>query len=76
MDFFNKYDKIYSFLWICSYLKKKSFMENFIFCAVIIYEFYYDNDCYSSVIGIFNFFLLIRFQRKKAVEEKKSTLIL
>ena len=34
-DFFNKYDQIRSFLRIWSHLLKKSFMENFIFCAVI-----------------------------------------
>ena len=35
-DFFSKYDQIRSFLWICSYLLKKSIMENFIFlCSVI-----------------------------------------
>ena len=35
-DFFSKYDQIRSFLWICSHLLKKSFMENFIFCAVAV----------------------------------------
>ena len=35
-DFFSKYDQIRSFLRIWSYLLGKSFMENFIFCAVII----------------------------------------
>ena len=33
-DFFSKCDQICSFLWIWSHLLKKSFMENFIFCAV------------------------------------------
>ena len=32
-DFFSKYDQIRSFLRILSHLLKKSFMENFIFCA-------------------------------------------
>ena len=32
-DLFSKYDQICSFLWIWSYLLKKSLMENFIFCA-------------------------------------------
>ena len=27
-DFFSKYDKIYSFLWIWKYLLRKSLMEN------------------------------------------------
>ena len=35
-DFFNKCDQICSFLRIWSHLLKKSLMENFIFCAVII----------------------------------------
>ena len=33
-DFYSKCHQIYSFLWIWSYLPKKSLMENFIFCAV------------------------------------------
>ena len=33
-DFFSKCDQICSFLRIWSHLLKKSFMENFIFCAV------------------------------------------
>ena len=37
-DFFCKCDEIRSFLWICSYLLKKSLMENFIFCAVLLVE--------------------------------------
>ena len=35
-DFFNKCDQIHSFLRIWSHLGKKSLMENFIFCEVII----------------------------------------
>ena len=35
-DFFNKCDKIRRKLPIWSYLLKKFFMENFIFCAVLI----------------------------------------
>ena len=34
-DFFSKCDQIRSYLQIWSYLLKKSFMENFIFCAVL-----------------------------------------
>ena len=34
-DFFSKCDKICSFLRIWSHLRKKSWMENFIFCAVM-----------------------------------------
>ena len=34
-DFFSKCDQIRNFLWIWPHLLKKSFMENFIFCAVI-----------------------------------------
>ena len=37
-DFFSKYDQIRSFLRIWSHLLKKSFMENFIFCAVLIFS--------------------------------------
>ena len=33
-DFLRKYDQIHRFLWIWSLLLKKSFMKNFIFCAV------------------------------------------
>ena len=33
-DFFSKYDQICSFLQIWSHLLKKSYIENFIFCAV------------------------------------------
>ena len=33
-DFFSKCDQIHNFLRISSHLMKKSFMENFIFCAV------------------------------------------
>ena len=36
-DFFSKCDEIRSFLRICSHLLKKSVMENFIFCAVLVY---------------------------------------
>ena len=32
-DFFNNCDQICSFLWIWSDLLKKSWMENFVFCA-------------------------------------------
>ena len=39
-DFFNKCDQIRSFLRIWSHLLKKSLMENFIFCAVILSIFY------------------------------------
>ena len=35
-DFFSKRDQIRSFLRIWSHLLKKSLMENFIFCAVLI----------------------------------------
>ena len=36
-DFCSKYDQIRSFLRISSHSLKKSFMENFIFCAVRTY---------------------------------------
>ena len=38
-DFFSKYDQMHSFLRIYSHLLKKSLMENFIFCAVILLFF-------------------------------------
>ena len=38
-DFFNKCDQIHSFLRIWSHLGKKSLMENFIFCEVIISKY-------------------------------------
>ena len=37
-EFFSKYDQIFIFLRIWSHLLKKSLMENFIFCAVIVEE--------------------------------------
>ena len=39
-DFFSKCDQIRSFLRIWSHLLKKSVMENFIFCAVTIVNFW------------------------------------
>ena len=33
-NFFSKFDQIHNLLWICSHLRKKSSMENFIFCVV------------------------------------------
>ena len=38
MDFFSKCDQIRCFPWIWSDLLKKPFMENFIFCAVKIWQ--------------------------------------
>ena len=38
-DFFSKCGQIRRKLWIWSHLLKKSVMENFIFCAVILYYF-------------------------------------
>ena len=35
-DFFSKCDQIRSFLRIWSHLPKKSLMENFIFCVVVL----------------------------------------
>ena len=37
-DFFSKCDQILSFLWIWSYLLKKSLMENLTFCVVYVME--------------------------------------
>ena len=37
-NFFSKCDQIHSFLWIWSQLLKKSLMENFIFCAVDVWQ--------------------------------------
>ena len=43
-DFFSKCDQIRSFLRIWSHLLKKSLMENFIFCAVLLFR----NDVYQA----------------------------
>ena len=40
-DFFSKYDKIRSLLRIWSHLLKKSLMENLIFWAVFILEYFF-----------------------------------
>ena len=42
-DFFSKFDQIRSFLWIWSHLLQKSFMENFIFCAVYQAQTFYES---------------------------------
>ena len=39
-DFFSKYDQIHSFLRIWSHLLKKSLIESFIFCSVLIHSVY------------------------------------
>ena len=39
-DFFRKCDQIRSFLRIWSHLLQKSLMENFIFCAVVLFVLY------------------------------------
>ena len=36
LDFFSKCEQIRSFLWICSRLHKKSSMENFFLCSIIV----------------------------------------
>ena len=41
-DFFNKCDQICSFLRIWSHLLKKPLMENFIFCAVLMLDFFHE----------------------------------
>ena len=43
-DFFSKCDQIRSFLQIWSHLMKKFLMENFIFCAVLVFNKTDDND--------------------------------
>ena len=45
-DFFIKCDEIRSILWIWSRLRKKSLMENFIFCAVLII-IRLDSNCFG-----------------------------
>ena len=40
-DFFSKCDQIRSFLRIWSHLLKKSLMENFIYCAVIVHAYFH-----------------------------------
>ena len=44
-DFFSKCNQIRSFLRICSHLLKKSLMENFIFCAVLVGGAVYISSC-------------------------------
>ena len=41
-DFFGKCDQIRSFLWIWLYLLKKSLTENFIFCVVQLFLWFFD----------------------------------
>ena len=43
-DFFSKCDQIRSFLQIWSHLMKKFLMENFIFCAMSVFNKTDDND--------------------------------
>ena len=38
-DLYSKCDQIRSFLRICSHLVKKSLMEKFIFCSVILVKY-------------------------------------
>ena len=49
-DFFSNYDQIRSFLRIWSQLLKKSWMEDFIFCAVLGVEI--DEISYLSIYDI------------------------
>ena len=46
-DFFNKYDQIRSFLRIWSHLLKKSLLENFIFCAVVLLAICDTSYCFT-----------------------------
>ena len=50
-NFFSKCEQIRSFLRICSHLRKKSFMEKFIFCAVPSDYFDY---LYLGSFSVFN----------------------
>ena len=43
-DFFSKCDQIRSFLPILSHLRKKSLMENFIFCAVTFKKRFFNDS--------------------------------
>ena len=45
IDFLSKCDQIRSFLRIWSHLLKKSLMENFIFCAVVVLEGKSSQEC-------------------------------
>ena len=51
-DFFSKCDQIRSFLWIWPHLLKKFSVENFVFCALFIYD---QSVVSSCVVYIFNF---------------------
>ena len=62
-SFFSKYDQIRRKLRIWSHLQKKSFMENFIFCAVIFT---------TGSTGIMTYTIMKR--RKKTVDPAQATL--
>ena len=49
-DFFSKCDQIRSFLRIWSLMLKKSLMENFIFCAVLIAQIFFGQELMLSKI--------------------------
>ena len=51
-DFFSKCDQIRSFLWIWPHLLNKFSVENFVFCALFIYD---QSVVSSCVVYIFNF---------------------
>ena len=59
--FFSNCDQIRSFLLICSYLLKKSLLENFIFCAVshsrIIYrnKVLYNSEFFEENMSMLDF---------------------
>ena len=50
-DFFSKCDQISRKLQICSHLLKKSLMENFIFCAVVMTELLFQQKKLRFVIS-------------------------
>ena len=63
-DFFSKCDQIRSFLRIWSHLLKKSFMENFIFCAVTLKDTDITRRCKNELR---NRFLLLK---RNDIEER------
>ena len=53
-DFFGKCEQIHSFVSICSHLLKKSFMESFIFCTMLVKALlWFCLFCINFVSGIF-----------------------
>ena len=65
MDFFSKCDQIRSFLWIWSYLLKKSLMENLLCCVNWVnYHIPHIPSNIASFDDFFSYFILLSYQIK------------